>query len=142
MQVAGGLAALYPAGSVPISDAAAHALDVGDLGRVSDDAAEAVREPEGATVEITDGNEAEAAPQQPKVEMDSIRAQDDPPAVKAAKVRADAGILHVQLAETYHALSSCRSVPDAHLPIQTSGVQTCGGTVCLPPTQFAMSIPA
>ncbi len=84
MQVAGGLAALYPAGSVPMSDAAALAQDEGEPpGRGITDAAAAAGEFRDASVEFDNGEGREAAPQQPtKTDADSIGGDTTPVPVK------------------------------------------------------------
>lgn len=80
VQVAGGLAALYPAGSVPMSDAAAPALEAGEPGRDFEDAAAAAGEFRDASVEFDDGEGHEAAPRQPaRTDADSI-GEDEAPA--------------------------------------------------------------
>ena len=73
MQVAGGLAALYPAGSVPISDAAAPALETGEPGTGVDDGAAVAGELRDASVEFGTDEGGEATPRQPaKTDTDSI----------------------------------------------------------------------
>ena len=72
LQVAGGLAALYPAGSVPMSDAADAAPGAGEPEQGIKDAA-AAGELRDASVAFEGGKTAQAASQQPtKTEADGV----------------------------------------------------------------------
>ena len=82
MQVAGGLAAMYPAGSIPISDAVAIAVEIGDRRR-GNASVDAAKEADRASVEFEDDVGGDATPQQAgKALLDSSEPHDGTAAIE------------------------------------------------------------